>query len=268
MGWWFDGIPVDLVLWKASADYVEDTKIAKRGQASKRFQPTHLFKIKPTVTWHLTDRAATVPVANTGFQFRDLRSRRTSSAALPAGWSKAGPHFKHDSDDAAIFKYPVPVEDPPEAGEYEPPPGEMAFPGPYLSFVTQGAYFEVDFALTLAPKDRLNPGIAVGNIWSKTNKWVGEFRAHDGWLGIQSSNYDGDEKLEFIAISTATERRGSYVFNPERFEENMDGAEAIHIVNVLWIERIGEVAYRRGMGHILQKAWDAHAQDNIPILLG
>ncbi|KAI9166783.1 hypothetical protein HJFPF1_02898 [Paramyrothecium foliicola] len=268
MGWWFDNIPVDLVLWRAAADYVEDTKIAKRGQASKRFQPTHSFKIRPTVTWNLTDRTARIPVPNTGLQYRDMKSRRTPSAALPPGWSKAGSLFKHDSDETTSFRYPIPVEDPPEAGEYEPPTGEMAFPGPFLSFQTQSAYLEVDFALTLAPKDRLNPGIAVGNIWGRSGKWIGEFRAHDGWLGIQSSNYDGDEKLEFIAISSATERRGSYVFNPERFEEHMDDSEAIHIVNVLWIERIGEVAYRRGLGHILQRAWDAHAEHEVPVLLG
>jgi hypothetical protein len=268
MGWWFDSIPVDLTLWKASADYVEDVRTSKRGQPSKRFQPTSVFRIKPMITWHLSDRQATVPVSTPGLQFRDLRSRRASVAALPVGWSKSGSHFKHDSDDTTLFRYPIPVEDPPEAGEYERPTGEMAFPGPYLSFETQIAWFDVDFAVMLAPTGKDNPGIAVGNIWSKANKWVGEFRAHDGWLGIQSSNYDGEEKLEFIAISEATERRGSYVFTPEKFEEHMDSTEAIHIVNVLWIERIGEMCFRRGMGHILQKAWDAQAIDDMPILLG
>lgn len=31
MGWWFDGVPVDLVLWRAAADYVEETSPAKVG---------------------------------------------------------------------------------------------------------------------------------------------------------------------------------------------------------------------------------------------
>ncbi|KEY66819.1 hypothetical protein S7711_09502 [Stachybotrys chartarum IBT 7711] len=268
MGWWFDGVPVDLTLWKAAADYVEEAKVAKRGQASKRFQPSHPFKIRPTIQWNLTDRVASVPVANTGFQFRDLRGRKSSSAALPPGWLKAGSHFKHDSDDSTVFKYPIPVEDPPEADEYEPPLGEMAYPGPFLSFKTTAGFFEVDFALTLSPKDRLNPPIAVGNIWSRSNKWIGEFRAHDGWLGVQTSNYDGEEKLEFVAISTATERRGSHVFNVERFEENMDEDEMVDIVNVLWVERIGGVAYRRGLGHILQRAWDSQSTTDVDILLG
>ncbi|KAM6539856.1 hypothetical protein FALCPG4_001608 [Fusarium falciforme] len=102
----------------------------------------------------------------------------------------------------------------------------------------------------------------------KTNKWAGQFRAHDGWLGVQSSNYDGEERLEFIAVSTATERRGSHVFDTELFEEHMDADEMIDIVNVLWIERIGEVAYRRGIGHILLKAWEAQAKEEVGVLLG
>ncbi|GJN68897.1 hypothetical protein PLICBS_002942 [Purpureocillium lilacinum] len=269
MGWWFDGIPVDLTLWRAGADYVEETRATKRGQGSKRFQPTHSFRIKPTVTWTLTDRANSVPITNNGLQYRELRSRKSANAQLPPGWVRSGgSHFKHDSDELTVFKYPVPVEEPPEEGDYDPRHRERPLPGPLLAFKTTAAFFDVDYAISMTPKERPNPPIAVGNIWSRSDRWVGEFRAHDGWLGVQSSNYDGDEKLEFIAISTAMERKGSYVFSMERFEENMDSDEIIDIVNVLWIERIAGVAYRRGIGHILQKAWDAQAKDEVDILLG
>lgn len=270
MGWWFDGVPVDLTLWRAAADYVEEPKSVKQGQGSKRFQPLHPFRIKPTVTWTLTDRTSTVPVANIGMQHRELRSRsrRNADMPLPPGWSRTGSNFQHDSDETALFKYPVPVQEQPREGEYGPATGELAFPGPLLEFRTMVGIFDVDFSDTMAPKDKQNPHIAIGNIWSKSEKWIGEFRAHDGWLGIQSSNFDGDEKLEFIAISTAMERRGSYIFTAERFEENMDEDQIVDFVNVLWIERIGGVAYRRGIGHILQKAWEAQATDEKDILLG
>ncbi|XWW97046.1 hypothetical protein V2A60_005026 [Cordyceps javanica] len=279
MGWWFDGIRVDLTLWKASADYVEDTRTSgKRGQhqtaagAQRRFQAPSSFRLRPTVVWRLSDRATSAPVTNNGFQFRELRSRRHApTAGLPPGWSRSGAHFVHDSDDDTVFKYPVPVEDPPLEGEEEqpPPPGELAFPGPLLAFRTTSGIFDVDFAVTLAPKDAAqHPPVAVGNIWGRGRRWVGEFRAHDGWLGIQSSNYDGDEKLEFIAISSAVERWGSLVFPPDRYEEHADAKGWLEVVNVLWIERIAGVAYRRGIGHVLQKAWDAHAVEEMDILLG
>ncbi|KAF4417743.1 tol [Fusarium acutatum] len=268
MGWWFDNIPVDLTLWRAAADYVEEARIGKRGQETKRYRSAHPFRIKPTVTWSLTDRAATAPVMNTGLQYRDLRGRRSPSSELPPGWSRSGSYYVHDSDDSALFKYPIPVEDPPETGGYEPPVGEQAYPGPLLSFKTTTGFFEVEFHTTLAHRDRTNPPLAVGTIWNKANRWAGQFRAHDAWLGIQSSNYDGEERLEFIAISTATERRGSHVFDNEKFEEHMDADEMIDFVNVLWIERIGDIAYRRGVGQILLKTWEAQAKDEVGILLG
>ncbi|ATY65123.1 Heterokaryon incompatibility [Cordyceps militaris] len=270
MGWWFDGVRVDLTLWKAAADYVQDTRTTgKRGQpAVRRFQAPSAFRIKPTVVWQLSDRARSVPVPNTGFQFRELRGRRNAGAPLPPGWSRSGSHFVHDSDDDTVFKYPVPVEDPPEPGEHPPLPGELTFPGPLLAFRTMSGIFDVDFSVTLSPKDVANPPVAVGNIWSRGHRWVGEFRAHDGWLGIQSSNYDGDEKLEFIAISSVVERGGSLVFPPDRYEEHADSKGYLEVVNVLWIERIAGVAYRRGIGHVMQKAWEAHAVDEMDILLG
>lgn len=268
MGWWFDNIPVDLTLWRAAADYVEEARTGKRGQETKRYRSAHPFRIKPTVTWSLTDRAATAPVLNTGLQYRDLRGRRSPSSELPPGWSRSGSYYVHDSDDSALFKYPIPVEDPPETGGYEPPVGEQAYPGPLLSFKTTTGFFEVEFHTTLAHRDRTNPPLAVGTIWNKANRWAGQFRAHDAWLGIQSSNYDGEERLEFISISTATERRGSHVFDNEKFEEHMDADEMIDFVNVLWIERIGDIAYRRGVGQILLKTWEAQAKDEVGILLG
>ncbi|KAK5990151.1 hypothetical protein PT974_08417 [Cladobotryum mycophilum] len=268
LGWWFDGIPVDLTLWRAAADYIDDSHTEKVGQAAKRFRPLHSFRIRPTVTWNLTDRTSTVPVPNTGLSYRELRSRKNAGAPLPPGWSKDGSYFTHDSDDITIFKYPVPIMDPPKEGEDDPVMGEQAFPGPLLSFKTTSGFFEVDLCDTMGPKDRPNPPIAVGNIWSRSNKWIGEFRAHDGWLGIQTSNVDGDERLEFIAISTGMERKGSYIFTADKFEENMDQDGIVNFVNVLWIERIGGVAYRRGIGHILQKEWNTHEKDEVDILLG
>ncbi|KJZ72171.1 hypothetical protein HIM_08436 [Hirsutella minnesotensis 3608] len=253
---------------RAAADAVAETPPAARGPAAKRFEATHSFRIKPTVTWHLTNRSDRIKVENTGLQYRDLRSRKNQGAQLPPGWSRTGSQFRHDSDPLTVFKYPLPVQDAPEEGDYAPRHSDAALPGPLLSFSTTRAFLEVDYAISMVPRDRPNPPVAVGNIWGKNNRWIGEFRAHDGWLGVQSSNYDGEERLEFIAISTAMERRGSYVFSTDRFEENMDEDEIIDIVNVLWVERIAGIAYRRGIGHIVQKHWEAEAGDEVDVLLG
>ncbi|EKJ70708.1 hypothetical protein FPSE_09078 [Fusarium pseudograminearum CS3096] len=268
MGWWFDNIPVDLTLWRAAADYVEEARTGKRGQESKRYRSAHAFRIRPTVSWSLTDRASTVPLMNTGLQYNNLRSRRVPNTELPMGWSRSGSHYVHDSDETALFKYPVPVEDPHDSGGYEPAVGEQAYPGPLLSFRTTSGFFEIEFHTTLAHRERPNPPLAVGTIWNKAGRWAGQFRAHDAWLGIQSSNYDGEERLEFICVSIATERKGSHVFDTDKFEEHMDADGMVDFVNVLWIERIGDIAYRRGVGQILLKTWEAQAKDEVAILLG
>jgi len=275
MGWWTDGVPLDLILWRAAADYVQATQssvTSERGPEGKRFQGTHHFRIKATIAWDLSDGVKSMPIKNTGLQLREFRSRRSSGSALPRGWTKSGGHFRHDCDELTTFKYPIPIEDVPAAGAAatasRPSPAELDMPGPLLSFKTTSGFFQVDYAISVSPKDKPSLPIAIGNIWSRSGRWVGEFRAHDGWLGIQCSNYEGEEKLEFIAISTAMERKGSYVFPMDRFEENMDQDGVVHFVNVLWVERISGVAFRRGIGHVLQKAWETDARDEVDIYLG
>ncbi|KAG6004355.1 hypothetical protein E4U43_000753 [Claviceps pusilla] len=282
MGWWTDGVPLDLVLWRAAADYVQATRSTtttitttktERGPDSKRFQGTHHFRIKATVIWNLSDGVKSMPIKNTGLQLREFRSRRSSASGLPRGWTRSGNHFRHDCDEFTTFKYPIPIEDVPKgtsaaAFDSRPSPTELDLPGPLLFFKTTSGFFEVDYAISVSPRDKASLPIAIGNIWSKSGRWIGEFRAHDGWLGIQSSNYDGEEKLEFIAISSAMERKGSYVFPMDRFEENMDEDGVVHFINVLWVERISGVAFRRGIGHVLQKAWDTDARDEVDIYLG
>lgn len=269
MGWWSDGVPMDLVLWRAAADYVQATQATERNLEGRRFQGTHHFRLKASIVWNLSDGVKSTPIKNTGLELREFRSRRSASSALPTGWTKSGSYFRHDCDDFTTFKYPIPVEAGGNGGgAYEPRLTELDLPGPLLFFKTTSGFFQIDYAISMSPKDKPSLPIAVGSIWSKSGRWIGEFRAHDGWLGVQSSNYEGEEKLEFIAISSAMERKGSYVFPMDKFEENMDEDGVVHFVNVLWVERISGVAFRRGIGHILQKAWDTDAVNEVDIYLG
>lgn len=88
IGWWFDGVPVDLGLWRAAADYVEEA----RADASGRAQAAPSFRVRPTVAaWSLTNRVQTVRVASNGLQYRELRGRRNQGAALPASSGTSSP---------------------------------------------------------------------------------------------------------------------------------------------------------------------------------
>ncbi|CAI4211780.1 unnamed protein product [Parascedosporium putredinis] len=235
MGWYFDGIPVDILLWRAAGDYVESSAPVKR----------------------------VTRLASNGLQYRGKSSRRLNP--LPDGWSRVGADFKHESDPTTIFRYPVVV--PPTKG---PEQLVMApsLPGTFLSFSTTRGFFDVKISRNQEFQGRSNPPIAIGNIYDRSGRWAGQFRGHDSWLGIQSSNHDGNEKLEFIAVSEASERGGSHVFDPEYLKDVQDSNGNIDYVNVLWIERVGEIAYRRGLGHISVQTWEVQAKEQVPILLG
>ncbi|PHH59481.1 hypothetical protein CDD82_2451 [Ophiocordyceps australis] len=47
LGWWFDAIPVDLSLWRAACDYVDDASLSSPRAHSSRPQPSHSFRIRP-----------------------------------------------------------------------------------------------------------------------------------------------------------------------------------------------------------------------------
>lgn len=264
MGWYFDDIPVDLLLWRAAADYVESSPPFRRGASSRRFQSQFHYRLRSIgIEWTITDRTVDTPLVPSGLQYRGKSFRR--SASLPDGWSRDGYDFTHASDPNTVFRYPIPV--PPTSGPEQlvvaPPP-----PGSFLSFTTTRGFFNVELSRNKAFKARTNPPIAVGNIYDRGGRWAGQFRSHDAWLGIQTSNHDGEEKLEFIALSEASERGGSHVFDEEVLRGVQDSDGNIDFVNVLWIERVGEVCYRRGMGHIILTVWSALAKERVPILLG
>jgi hypothetical protein len=264
MGWWFDDLPVELLLWRAAADYVETSPLAKRGANARRFQSPSHFRLKHTVEFSITDRQTTTRLVSNGLQYR---GRAFRSTPLPPGWARDGYDYKHDSDHLTLFRYPIlisPTTGPEQLLALTPPPGS------YLSFTTLHGFFEVEINIKKGVRNRDNTPLSIGNIYSRSNRWVGQFRSHETWIGIQSSNYDGDEKLEFVAISAATERETSHVFDDEFLKEPgvMGEGGLLEFVNVLWVERIGGVCYRRGLGHILAKAWDLQAKETVDVLLG
>ncbi|KAK2058179.1 HET-domain-containing protein [Colletotrichum caudatum] len=300
LGWHYDGVPADLTLWRAAADYVQDAPPSGKKGAERRFKSPYAFRLRSLVSYELTDRATYTPLPNDGMAYRDRRHRR--AVPLPAGWSRSNGGFRYAGDPEVMFRYPVPVAEMTGGGGVDgggavggsSPFGDFAMSATLLSFSTTMAFLEVDFATARngAPVDAkaanavntgnnagpaaglVAPGrgygvpLAIGNIWSRTGKWCGVVTAHDSWLGLQGANHTGEERLEFVAVSMASERGGSHVFDLDAFRDNMDEDEIVDFVNVLWVERVGGVCYRRGLGHVVQRVWDAVARDRVDVLLG
>lgn len=293
LGWFFDGAAADMTLWRAAADYVLEagsgvTRNGKgaggpgerEGEPKRRYRSANSFRLRTTTAFHITDRATTVQVRNDGMRFRNTRHHRKGGSGLPLGWSKSASTggFRHTSDPAAVFRYPIPLASNVPASEMPIGGGEAVYPGTLLSFSTTRAMLEVEFAAPWPAKSAGADGIplAIGNLLApRSGRWVGTLRSHDSWLGAQGANYEGEEGgVEVIAVSEGSERQGpgSDVWglgcDVEEIKASADQDGIVEFVNVLWVERVGGVCYRRGVGHVLRRAWEVFGRERLDILLG
>ncbi|KAF2877172.1 heterokaryon incompatibility protein-domain-containing protein, partial [Massariosphaeria phaeospora] len=262
MGWSFRVTEVDLSLWKAAASYVQSSKHHRRGDERRRFRNENsTTTIRPTVTWFIGPSEKRRKIENAGLQYQSLQD--DPDAVLPEGWHRYPTGFQHDCDNHTLFNYPVPIRD-----RQNTPVLNYIPHGQHLYFITTHGFFSISFYCWNNPKRPRDEDIATGNIWDDKGRWAGHFRSHDAELSLHSTPDRGGEKLEFIAISARSERGESHVFHMRFFRLPMKVDGVVEYTNVLWIEWIDGVAYRRGVGHILTSAWEAQATEKIEVVLG
>lgn len=177
-------------------------------------------------------------------------------------------YIQHSSDPQTLFNYPVPVVNHDGMIHVSTTPCRQLPTTSLLSFKTNRAFLRVRFYCWKNPRKGLADDLAIANIYDKTGNWAGHFRSHDMNLGLNSENYDGQEPLEFIAISEGSERGGSHVFDMVYARNHMDDGGTLKFVNVLWIEWKEGIAYRRGLGHIVKSAWDSEVKEEVEVCLG
>jgi hypothetical protein len=93
----------------------------------------------------------------------------------------------------------------------------------------------------------------------------------EGSYSSRSTDYETHNhdlvRCELVAIS-----KGAHKTNEKRFSgrgrEDGDAAETIRYYNVLWIEWVDGVAYRRGVGLVFEDAWEAQELETINLILG
>jgi hypothetical protein len=264
MGWRFDPVPADTILWKAACNYVKNPGHWKKGNDRKRYTSMGT-SFQPTVTWFLGPPENRRQIQNLGFQWRDITC--DLNATLPDKWRKLSNGFQHSSDPRAVFNYPIPVGS--HAANRRVP--DLSFSQPLTSsllfFKTTGSHFKIQFYCTKSP-GHYPEDLAIANIYDGEGSWAGHFRSHDMDLGLKSRNHDGQESLEFIAISEGSEHGESHVFDMEYAKQHMDEQGRLRFVNVLWIEWVDGIAYRRGLGHIVKIAWDRQLKEEVDVCLG
>ena len=261
LGWDFGGKPVEVAIWQAASNYVLRSNNRKNGKESERIQSAVSTKVFPTVKKYIG--RDNLEIRNDGLEHRFCSSDRCECSL--SGWKKGLTSFRHESDPLTEFRYPVPIVD--QTSLFKTVNLEIC--GPFLRFQTTSALFKVQYYCVKTPGSPEEEDIAIANICDESGNWAGHFRAHNMWLGLSGANWSGmEEALEFIAISEGSDQNGSYVFNRDFFDDFMDENGLVNYVNVLWIEKVKGIAYRKGLGHILKSAWVAQAKNAGTIILG
>jgi hypothetical protein len=193
--------------------------------------------------------------------------------------------FRHQLVPAYKFDFPFPLLQPPTADQ----PG---FLGPQLTFEAQS------YTLFLDPCPEDNSGsdpFTNVDLIDGEGKWAGTLGAQFG----HNNDYGQDTPCDLFAIShqrAQTVQReeltmkglpsvadgktdGTFEDSEKRMESYLPfeemktlhkslGQEIYDFYNVLWIERIDGVAYRKAMGRVWKDSWERQNVNVIKITLG
>jgi hypothetical protein len=225
------------------------------------------------------------PVANRGYAYRDLTLGLEEP--LPSGWSrreykpdtasekgfekaKTRPlsigqwkyYYTHDSDPLTHFWYPIPICSQEKKTTVTIPPIHR-----YLSCRTQTA--KVRKSETKEPKS--------GTEWTYTalyddsDAFIGGLHVHEEEKGITEG-----QEFDLITISRGVRNAkskdgppGWYDIDQKHPRRGYPG-QLCEYFNVLWIEWDDkhEVAYRKGVGHVVKEAWEKLDPKWVDVVLG
>ncbi|KAH6643385.1 heterokaryon incompatibility protein-domain-containing protein [Truncatella angustata] len=206
-----------------------------------------------------------------------VKMKNDKYISLPKGWSRIamtegndiGQGFKHDSIPDTVFTWPLHVP------EHPLPPSLVQW-NPRLRFQTTRAFLFVGSRL------RHN---WEGNSWNAaTNMAVpiaSSYNIRDmsgAWAGVLYSNGSDtipaaeNQRCEFIVISGGVTSKDT-VDDHNGLEEwaqtpEIQDLETYEFFNVLWIEWVDAIAYRKGLGRIWQEAWKRQHREELEVVLG
>jgi hypothetical protein len=178
--------------------------------------------------------------------------------------------FRHKDVENETFLSPLPIPDKPLA----PNPDTFT---PYLSFRTVQCSL-VCRGLLRPPKD----GLVYSTKLDKMIPYCLPITLTDqsgGWAGVLDSNISdpGDvvsgQTCELIAISSGVARDdflgGSRWYMEEwKHAEQIKDKDTYEFINVLWIERQENIAYRKTLGRVWKEAWYRQTLKEVDVLLG
>lgn len=213
------------------------------------------------------------------------RMRTDHSIVLQAGWSRVKPSnmplnllgcphdfrvFRHDSIPDIEFIHPVPIP-------LRPLTPAREIWDSYLKFRTSRSFLSSGPLLNAIPQ-----GVAWSNVSDDFVPKCLAFTLTDEsgrWAGMIYSNFSDREAVilgqqcEIIIISGGNARidkNGQVKWWLEEWKciDDLQDCDLYEFYNILWIERDGDIAFRKASGRVWKKAWDRQQVDEIDVTLG
>ncbi len=227
-----------------------------------------LRDIFPCVTWFKIDidtlEKARIPNDYAKYQTKGLEGTVT----LPPGWSSYldesdGPfYYSYDKAPSShTFWYPIPTV----RGIQ---PASRRRWGPILSFKTLRGYLEI--GEPLLQEEQNDNTYLLCSLNTEAGEWGGVIYVH--YLPETTTEQKTSCELVLISGGFASEDDGNEEqvgripeWNSAKRPRSGDYYLFYH---VLWIEWQGDIAYRRGLGRVVQTVWDDLPKEEVEILLG
>jgi hypothetical protein len=164
-------------------------------------------------------------------------------------WRRVSSLWQHPCNPYIVFKYPIPI-----ASDFDIPSTRTFDGSPYLTGRTTTAQFWC----------RAQHGYGYNNyIYAavydseERHEMVGEVYSNDYRIG-SSEGLRAQDTLTFVAISEG--------YSPSVLKDDPQYRSELYrifiearYVNVLWVEQVGNISYRRGVGRISKKFWEGRA---------
>lgn len=228
-----------------------------------RARQTDIF---PRVTWFKIDMEtlgkAKIPNDYAKYQIDGLEGTMT----LPLGWSSYlekndGPYYyRYDkAPSSSTFWYPIPTVRSPQ-----PRSGRQW--GPVLYFKTLRGYLEMGSALS--QEEQSDNAYPLYSLNTEEGEWAGVIYVHH----LPENTSAQKDWCELVLMSAGFafehgEDQSSWI--PEwKFARRPRSGDYYLFYHVLWIEWQGDIAYRKGLGRVVQKVWDDLSKDEVEIFLG
>ncbi|KAJ4203123.1 hypothetical protein NW759_015229 [Fusarium solani] len=268
--------------WSPALDFVRSSKIREGARFFDR--------VKPLVewSWRKDPKAESNRIHCTWFEYQQkFAGKDSDSSPCPPGWTRhdakprsseeefiyQGPNpgyppdyfYQHDSEPESEFWYPIPLPD------ASPLPGTQ-IAAPLISCQTKRAFAYRGEVIT--PTYRR--GGTVISLRDVTSTWLGALRLHGRPTWMDGGTDDiSNQPIELVEIALGSVPEDARKWLPYHqvldewdHEERPRNGDVYKYYFVLWVERKGDVAYRRGLGRVEQQLWEVQARESIELILG